>query len=601
MSAMLDIFAPGSRIQRRNEQSLAGDPADLGYQDAKREVAAAVDKLYIHARKFYDGDPWQDGDGWVGPRPDAKNPKAGRVLLEIRNCLVSHPGVEEIVNRHRDGVVGREPMWDLVPKRALGKVVRQVPKMVPGPDGLSQVPDPSGAQEDDPSGALVDEGPSPEEQTRIDEAVAALNAWWDEHDVLAEIQMAIEDFCLGGRGVLRIFVPAGNLNDNNEIDAAPLEQSLDRVWVKYCAADQAVVINDPMTMRKIGFYVYEIADFATGKATRLAEIVYVNDSGQTVIRSTEESIRGNGFEVFQPESKFGVSETAIDLGGQITMFQIEGQRLITEPILANQKALNKSKTMRARNDDLGGFLERTVLNGQMPGEWKRDEVTGEDKFIPEPFYVGPGSTNWIQGAQTGVTEDGKPILATPQMLYRDPVDGTVFDSSELSTYRDMLSGARQLHALISGDATASGESRKQARDDFEKSLKKTKTRADRLIRGAIGVALKLAATFMGQPTRYDLLRVNADCRVDAGPLSSEDISSILETVVSDPPLRSVEDGMSQLGIEDTDAMLAKIADEKQTLNPIDTERAKLGLAADKLALGQLQQGDQGAGAGGGAA
>ena len=54
--------------------------------------------------------------------------------------------------------------------------------------------------------------------------------------------------------------------------------------------------------------------------------------------------------------------------------------------------------------------------------------------------------------------------------YRDPVPVDTFTQTRQEFRAAILAGVAQTHALISGDATASGESRKQARAEFEASL-----------------------------------------------------------------------------------------------------------------------------------
>jgi hypothetical protein len=117
-----------------------------------------------------------------------------------------------------------------------------------------------------------------------------------------------------------------------------------------------------------------------------------------------------------------------------------------------------------------------------------------------------------------------------------------------------------LHALIAGDATASGESRKQARSDFERSLLITKGELDALIRWLLETVLGLGALFLGQAERYTALRASCDCRIDTGPLSGDEQSQVISQVEAE--LLSRETGMSRLGIEDVTAEQARIAAER---------------------------------------
>jgi hypothetical protein len=72
--------------------------------------------------------------------------------------------------------------------------------------------------------------------------------------------------------------------------------------------------------------------------------------------------------------------------------------------------------------------------------------------------------------------------------------------------------------------------------------------------------LAMAAAFSGQPGRFAELRAVFECRIDSGPMSSDDQSQVRENVKAG--LMSEETGMSRLGIDDVDAELERIASER---------------------------------------
>ncbi len=45
---------------------------------------------------------------WVGPTSAATDLEAAMIMPEIQRAFVSRNSIREIVNRHRDGVIGRE-------------------------------------------------------------------------------------------------------------------------------------------------------------------------------------------------------------------------------------------------------------------------------------------------------------------------------------------------------------------------------------------------------------------------------------------------------------------------------------------------------------
>lgn len=538
------------------QEALAGlDFEGMDYETAVREIRALADPVYLTAREFYEGDHWQGGDAWVGPHP-APDEDGDVAWKEIEEGLVAHPALEEIVNRHRDAVVGQEPFWSFVPRRPME------PK----------------------------EQPTAEEQTLIDELEAMLTEWWDDHDALDVFQLATEDLCLGGRGIGRLFVPEGQLAvtqaGDSVVPEGPIDEQMERIWPTFIPADEGAVPRDPLTMQRFGIFLYEVENVLSGGVTKYAELTYLDADKQTRIRTTSQF--GGTTEEVTP------MEMTWDLGGRLTMFEMQSKALITEPILANQKLLNKTGTMLSRNVDLGGFLERVILNGQLPGKWVEDD-DGNKTFVADKFELGAGTTNQVIGIQTGVKDDGTAVISDARIQYRDPVDVTCFKETMGIAYRTVLTAARQLHVLIAADANASGESRKQARDDFSKSLKRTKTRLDRFGRWMLETTAQMAATLAGDPRRFDKLRCVFNTQLDPGPISADDRAATLNEY--EAKVRSQEGTMAILGIDDTGAEQATIAAEEAAaakaaasapmndLQKTALERAKLGLAADKAALG----------------
>jgi hypothetical protein len=526
---------------------------DLTVQDA-RELLTTT-KTYDTARAFLDNDPWQDGEGWIGPSITHPDEDSIDIMSTIEDTMITHPCFEAIIGRHKDGVAG-EPNWWLTPLE---------------PPDTNPAEGEPGHDPDLPEGAEL----PPDQRMRdlIAEAEAFLTEWWDDKSVLTILQKVVEDNLIGERGVMRLFIPRGRQRIAEDgrafIPTGGIVDQLKRIFPMHVPASQGAVIRDDETMDQIGIYSYTLTDVATGGETNFIELHFLDDNGNTIVEVIEEDLRisvGQTFSLFDPipADREPQRRTApgINLNGNLLMFQTERPPLITDSILRLHKFLSKNMTMMSRNGDLGGFLERVVLNGQKPGHWE-PAGDGTRKWIRDVEHVGAGSSTHISGIVTGYDEMNRPIIATPQVQFREPVDVTTFIDSNAEAVAAMLMGCFQLHILISGDATASGESRKQAMADYEKSLKKTKMWLDKLIRWLLFTVLKLAATFAGQPNRYDSLRVVSDCKIDVGPLSSEERSAIIEEVSADPPLRSQEDGMRLLGVEDPDAMKTKIQEEAQ--------------------------------------
>lgn len=521
--------------------TLGKDPASLTFNDVQDLLIE--DSRYLQARSFYQGDHFQGGDAWIGPRLDEDEEDSHDVLSEIEASLVTHDAVAEVAERKRDAMIGSSASWEVTVDRAVD-----------------------------------DDHPVTEaEKRRIDEINSALVKWWDDKEALGVMQRATLDLQLGARGLMRLMVPVDQLAtvdvDGQSVTGVPrgdMQSSLDRIWPVFVLADQARVLRDPFTMRKVGVYVYEVTDLETSKTLELAEVSYVTKDLKTVTKVV--AMDKSSTDPAAKEVPYG-TPSSMQLGGRLTIYEmITDKPLITEAILSNQKLLDMALTMLGVNVVLGGFLERIILNGQRPGEWT-DPDTGETVgpgtpgavFKPMPFKTGARTTQWLQGAVKGFDPTTRqPIIADPSVEWRDPVDVDTFTETASTAYENILHSAKQLHITMSGDAVASGESRKQARDDYEKSLKKDKSVLDAAGKWLLESVLWMAANFMGKPDFFKGLRVVFDTKVDAGPIAAIDRAAMREEVKD--KLRSRENYMVSARItDDPEAMTQTIITEEQEL------------------------------------
>lgn len=505
------------------------DFATITLQDAQKLIPDAAASWLKANFAYRDGDHWQSGAGWVGPQPDRQD---GATWSSIRSVFVSRQVIGELVSRHVAAVVGQPPLWSVQVARPLAE----------------------------------DELPTSEEQGLIDEAEAILESWWGQRRAVISgqdelvpparaISHALTNALYARRGPIRLFIPARFLDDDGRIPRTEPDQALDVVYLHSLDPREGTVTLDHKTMEQAGIYIYKV----DGQDN--AEIVYVNDDGDS-----DDGDSDDGHSVFRVINKppgddsDGEEMAALPLGGQITMYEINVPLFVTEQVRSLQAQLNMTLTMMGRNTVQAGFLERVILNGQMPTKPVTDPQTGAVTHVPQPLHIGAGTTNYIAGVEY-TDQAGNTHIANPSVIYRDPVSPETFERSEAMLYAAMLAEAQQTHALISRDAAASGESRIQARSDFFNSVLGSATEIETAITWLLDVILRLAGTIAGQPDRYDSLAVSVKAQINTGPLTAEERRVITEMV--ERGIISHKTALGLLGISNVEAEIQQIATEQE--------------------------------------
>ncbi len=486
-------------------------PLAAQVQAAERtRTARSGDHTLQVTAALYAGDQWAKGGGWAGPMP-LEDPRqdAGRVIGEIERVFVSRNLLRDIVQRHQSGVAGREPLYSVAPRRRIAK-----------------------GQE--PTGA---------EQVRITEYTDALTSWWDDSGVWLAVQQCLRTALWSGKGTVRLFIHKRNIV-NGMVPKEALAQTVGRISVHAPAWNQTGVLRDA-DGHVVGAY-HQWKDSANQELWELHERV----DGQTVVHP---NVAGGGTDLAPPNT-FPVSDLLI--------FEVNLEPLVTDSIVRLQKLANKALTMLSRNADVGGFVETTILNAQMPGKWVQDkDAPGGRRFEAAPFNKGPGVVNFLNGVAVMQPDPNNPKnlvpsgqFSTPSVIYRDPVAVTTFTDSFDAAREAIFDEAKQLHVLISGDATASGVSRQQAVNDFVSSLEPTRIALEQLVRWVLGTVLQLGLYFAGRAGEADAYRVATQARLTAVQPTAEDITGALALYKAGAT--SEEDFLGRIGVEDVDAMRA---------------------------------------------
>lgn len=484
-------------------------------------------------RAFFEGDHWQNGSGWIGPHPQRGELGFNNAMNEIALAFVSKNAVREVVTRRASGVAGKPMAWTFVPVRELKK----------------------------------DEKPTAEEQTAIEEATRLMRNWLKARKAGKVVFDALCTAFFAERAPLRIFVPAGRVSrdaaGNTFVVASSVEQALALIWPDHPGPEHAVVATDEDTKLECGVRLYESVEANAEEdeeSSECAELCYLDQFARTVLRHVEAE------EKAASETDLERANYSLDLGGRLTMFELHVASMISPQVQQHQRALNLACSVLPRAVVTGGFLERALLNAQLPGRYETDKDgirTG--RFIAGEVKVGAGTTNFYTGVELGETpnEPGVMQVATPDIRWRPPtpVDGQI--AAAASHYHAILEQTGQLHVIMSGDASASGYSREQARAEFLETLEQAAPEAEAAMRFLIETPLAMAEALAGVPGALTrLVRVDVSARLNTGPLSPTEREAIEKSVGT---TLSAETAMSMVGVDDPSAERAKMAKDPMAL------------------------------------
>lgn len=516
------------------QTNIAPAPGDVRFAPNRR----LQDPVAVN-RAFYTGDHWQQGSGYIGPHPALNEIGFTDAMTEISSIFTSQNAVREVTDRHVSGVVGKPVRWALVPRRDTGE-----------------------------------QKPTKEEQTAIDEASAIVRRWLTARKVPTLLGNTVATLLLAERGAIRLSVPAGltttDAAGRSLVSAATVEEGLGKIWPEHPMPEHSTVACDDDTKLEAGVIAYEADsdDPEDDTPADYAWVCFLNEVGDTVIKLLDaddvtssdagNSAAAEGVEAAE-NAEADAYQAAFDLGGRLAMFEMRRPALITPQVQQAQRGLNFALTMVPRNVTTGGFLERLLLDAQLPGKPELDtngNKTG--RWLLDKLQIGAGKTTFVQGT-TWTDENGVVHHAQPSAVYREPVKPDASLAAKDAHYRSILAEVGQLHVLIAGDATASAVARVQARAEYLATLLKTKPEVEGAVTWLIETALAMAEAIAGTPGKYTkLLRVQATCKLDTGPITPEERKAIEASI---GVTISAETAMLMLDVEDVDAEKSRMADD----------------------------------------
>lgn len=513
-------------VSRKNTTQFQPAPGMASFQNR----LVYVNPIYVN-RAFFQGDHWQNGTGWIGPHPASGDQGFQEGMLEIVNIFTSKNVVREITIRHMLGTLGKTVQWSFAPTRDLDH----------------------------------DEKPTADEEKLAKEATALIRRWLESRKVISTLRDAVVTLLLSERAAIRLAIPAGLATPNAAgeltVNAASIEDALRFIYAEHPLPENAVVVADDDTKQEAGLWQFTVdansradAESAEGGTAKVAAndddidyvaLCFVDEHGMTVTR-----IFADGDE--EPET-----ESSLDLGGRLSLFEMRRAALITVQVQQGQRALNLAESMIPRTAVTAGFLERLMIDAQLPGYPELDaDGNKTGRWIQTPFYVGAGTTNFVQSSEY-MDEEGKVKRANAKVEYRTPVtaEGPIAASDQ--HYRAMLDETGQLHVVMAGDSNPSGTSRVNARIEYLSTLQLTAAEVEAAFRFVVDGALAMAEALSNQPGYYtDTIRCQASCRLDTGSLSSVERTAIEASIGK---TLSRETAMTLVGIDDVEAEKARMA------------------------------------------
>ena len=90
----------------------------LEYDDAVELIPDTSEAWFTANSAFAGGDHWQGGDGWVGPVLGSQHPLKSTTDTYIQRIFVIEDMINDIVDRHASGVLGKSVNWSLVDRSA---------------------------------------------------------------------------------------------------------------------------------------------------------------------------------------------------------------------------------------------------------------------------------------------------------------------------------------------------------------------------------------------------------------------------------------------------------------------------------------------------
>lgn len=514
------MFDPNSLDFKKASSYLPKVPAIRGSRiQFERDILALIEA----------NDFWQEARRYVGPLPAPGDGfLAGMELL--RKSFAPILKLREVLHRHRRGVIGREPQFEVVLPDIASKKERR--------------------------------NSESEGQTLADEADKLQGDVWDdrgEHDVW---KAAAARLLATGSVYLRYDVPPGLIVTDGEemgVEASDLTGAYEQIWMELCAPGAASLHLDRHTMKTTAFFSY-LEEDEKGKKTKCIQISWVDKEKITQVRVLREK---------------GVSDSwQVDTGGTPLVVEAHTPPLLTPDLLQLQDIVCSIGTQIKTNSDIAGHPEKTAIDVApptvevaAPTPENPDAKKRVVAALPSGARQMPFLYSYIAKDETGkpiIGADGKPIVRQGSLHYREPVSSQPLRDDADYFIQEIYTAVNQRHIQERKSANASADMLVEMRADYADSLLETKPPLEKALRRTMHARLCMAAFLSGETEileQFKKGRVRVDLNLNAGPLSKEEHDLILRRYESG--LLSQQTTMVLLGTEDVAAELDQLKEEKR--------------------------------------
>jgi hypothetical protein len=384
--------------------------------------------------------------------------------------------------------------------------------------------------------------PAPAATADLTSIDKALNQFFVKQNVSEELGKAFAFRLAFGRGSWRLYIPTKykRLNTVSKPGAQPnvagegqqpegdagdptdfvkfssIEEAIASMRVEFVPPTRSRLLDDGGEL--FSLIKYQVRhDWATRDTKNVIEFSFVDNSDRTFVGTIGEQSGISDITKANLSSPF-------DLAGFTTLGEFKGQPYVNHALYKNNQLVNLALTCAGFSLVDNGFGEMVLTNVAL----ETKSITGPDGSkidVPVDIKRGGGAIQNLIGVEIVDEHSGTVRKETPGVHFREPSAMTAFKDGYDLGYVACLQEAGQLYALISGDATASGESRIQALADFILRVNPYKSEVDEEGSQLMTVALLWAAQLAGKPLTDH--RVVYDSRMFVSSLSNDEKVTVM--------------------------------------------------------------------------